>query len=179
MTYPELFQPTEIERFNIQGQNIDIPKCIVLFDKWTGESIKETFGGKPLLNFNERAMFAELAIMLTFQNEGWETRWVETYGKKEPICLTDWKDDKYKNQVHQPFKDEGIITLLAKIAKLNANSYSGCWDVVAKKGEHIVFVESKRTKKDTIRLSQVNWLTSGLLYGLKPHNFFLIQWDFR
>ncbi len=179
MIYPELFQPTETEYFNIQGQAINISKCTVTFDKWAGESVKETFGGKPILNFNGHPMFAELAIMLTFQNDGWETRWVETYGKKEPICLTNWKDDKYRNQVHQPFQDNEIIKLLADISKLNANTYSGCWDVVAKKGEHIIFVESKRAKKDSIRLSQVNWLSSALLYGLKPDNFLMVQWDFK
>ena len=174
---PIKLQPTDTEPFNIDGQIIDIPKCIVTFDKWTGTSVKETFGGKPILNVSGRPMFAELAIMTHFQNDGWQTRWVETYGKKVPICLTEWKDDKYKNQVHVPFLDNTIIKLLADIAKLNNDTYSGCWDVVASKGDKIVFAESKRTKKDSIRSTQINWLSSGLKYGLQPDNFLVVQWD--
>ncbi len=174
---PKKLQPTDIEPFNIDNKIIDIPKCIVTFDKWTGVPVKETFGGKPILNVSGRPMFAELAIMTQFQNDGWQTRWVETYGKKEPICLTEWKDDKYKNQVHVPFLDNKIIKLLADIAKLNNDTYSGCWDVVASNGDKIIFAESKRIKKDSIRSTQVNWLSAGLKYGLQPDNFLVVQWD--
>lgn len=175
--YPEIFQPSEIEPFCIHGQIIEIPKCILVFIKWAGEPVMETFGGKPILNILGKPMFAELAIMTHFQNDGWHTRWVETYGKKVPICLTEWRDDKYRNQIHHPFDDEKIPAILGEIAKINSNSYSGCWDVVASKANKIVFAESKRTKKDSIRTTQVNWLSAGLKYGLNPDNFLIIQWD--
>lgn len=175
--YPKILQPTDTEPFHIDNITIDVPKCFVTFDKWTGIPVKETFGGKPILNVSDRPMFAELAIMTHFLNSGWQTRWVETYGKKEPICLTEWKDDKYKNQIHVPFLDDKISNILADIAKLNNNSYSGCWDVVASKDDQIIFAESKRTKKDSIRSTQINWLTAGLKYGLQPNNFLVVQWD--
>lgn len=174
---PKFLEPTGIEPFKIDGKTIDIPKCKVTFDKWSGKPVKETFGGKPILNVSGRPMFAELAIMTYFQNDGWQTRWVETYGKKEPICLTEWKDDKYKNQVHVPFQDVAIVKLLADIAKLNNDTYSGCWDVVASKRDKLVFAESKRASKDSIRATQVNWLSAGLKYGLHPNNFIVVQWD--
>lgn len=179
MIYPDTLQPNGTEQFIIDGKIIDIPKCIVMFEKWKGVPVLEAFGGKPVLDFDNKPVFAEIAIMLTFQNDGWETRWVETYGKKDPILLADWKDDKYKNQVHQPFQDKTIITLLNSIAEINNNTFSGCWDVVAKKNEQILFAESKRTKKDSIRSSQVSWLAAGLKYGLKPQNFLMVQWDFK
>ncbi|MDP2337534.1 MAG: hypothetical protein Q8N05_14035 [Bacteroidota bacterium] len=175
--YPKNLQPTDFEPFIIYGKTVNIPKCLITFDKWIGEPVKETFGGKPIVKLDNKPMFAELAIMTLFRKDGWLARWVETYGKKVPICLDEWKDDKYKNQVHRPFLDSQIESLLSEIAKENSSSYSGCWDVVAIKNGKIIFVESKRTKKDRIRITQTNWLISGLKCGLNTENFLIVQWD--
>jgi hypothetical protein len=179
--YPDRLTPSSLELFEIHGQVVEIPKCIITFDRWTGEPVKETFGGKAIVSVNNKPMFAELGIMTHFVDDGWEARWVETYGRgnMEPKCLTAWKDDKYGNQEHQPIGNDKIITLLADIAKLNGGSYKGCWDVLAWKGNTVVFAESKRTKKDAIRTSQSNWLEAGLKYGLSKENFLVVQWDFR
>lgn len=179
MTYPERFTPTRYERFSIGHHQVHVPKSVVTFHPWTGEPVKETFGGKPIINHGGRPVFAELAIMLTFRDDAWDARWVETYGRKEPIFLADWKDDKYANQVHQPFEDHTVRDLIAAIATINQGSYAGCWDVVARKGGQILFAESKRAGKDRIRESQVQWLASALAYGLSPDNFLLVQWDLQ
>lgn len=177
--YPKFLSPSDTEPFITNDQTIQIPKCIVLFDKWLGQPIEETFGGKPIVSIDNKPMFAELAIMTHFIKEGWQARWVETYGKNnmEPIYLTEWKDDKYKNQAHVPIEDKEISKLLSDIAKQNANSFAGCWDVLAWKDDRIVFAESKRIKKDNIRSTQTNWLASALKCGLHPNNFLVVQWD--
>ena len=179
--YPKFLTPTEVEIFKIGEETYEVPKCIVKFEKWNGEPVKETFGGKPIVNVNEKPMFAELAIMEHFIAEGWESRWIETYGKSksEPICLSEWKDEKYKNQVHNPIENETILTLLKEISTENENSYSGCWDVLGWKDSRIIFAESKRTKKDSIRSTQNNWLNAGLKSGLKLNNFLIVQWDLK
>ena len=176
---PQTLRPTTFESINFNGSSIDVPKCIITFDKWKGHPLKETFGGKPVIDLDGKPMFAELAIMSLFNADGWLARWVETYGRKEPIMLTEWKDDKYKNQSHQPFQNKKIISLLSEIAKTNSNTYSGCWDVLALKNDLIIFAESKRSNKDNIRNSQVNWLAAGLKCGLSKDNFLLVQWDFK
>lgn len=177
--YPKILQPSEKEIFTVNGQTIEIPKCVVMFDKWTGHPVKETFGGKPIVSVDNKPMFAELAILTHFVNNGWQARWVETYGKsnKEPICLSEWLDDKYKNQIHNPIIDKEILKLLANISKQNSESYSGCWDVMAWKNEKVIFAESKRIKKDKIRSTQTNWLIAGLKSGLALDNFLIVQWD--
>lgn len=181
MIYPPKLQPTGNETIFVDGRTIDIPMCTVLFRKWTGVPIKDTFGGKYVLEINGRPMFAELAILVEFLNDGWETRWVETYAipaGKEPKCMVEWKEDTYKNQTHQPFGNPQIIATMALIAKANRGVYAGCWDVVAFKDEKIIFSEAKRAKKDRIRDTQKDWLASGLACGLRPDNFLMVQWDF-
>ncbi|GAA4325502.1 hypothetical protein [Flaviaesturariibacter amylovorans] len=177
MTYPDLFLPDATERFIVDASTVPVPKCNVLFRKWQGEPLIHDFGRKPVIDYSGQPLFAELAIRQRFAEDGWEARWVETYGTRPPKCLTAWKDDAYRNQEHVPFADEPITRLLADIARENG-SYSGCWDVVAKKGELVIFAESKRSKKDAIRESQQGWLRAALQCGLRPEHFLLVQWDF-
>ena len=66
---------------------------------------------------------------------------------------------------------------MSKVAEQNKNSYSGCWDVLGWKDDRIIFAESKRSKKDSIRSTQISWLTAGLKHGLKKDNFLIVQWD--
>ena len=117
--YPESLAPSSVEKFIINDGIIEIPKCFLTFDKWIGEPINETFGGKPIVSFGNKPMFAELAIMNHFVADGWNARWIETYAMNNagPIYLTEWKDDKYKKQVHKPISDVQIQKLLGAIAK--------------------------------------------------------------
>jgi len=124
-------------------------------------------------------MFAELVIMNIFLNAGWNTRWVETYGKPKlaPIYLKDWIDDTYKNQKNIPIEDSEIQGLLNTIAKVNDNTFGGCWDVFAWKDDFIIFAEAKKSKKDALRPSQNKWIVSAIRAGLKRENFLVVEWE--
>lgn len=179
MNLPVTFPDTTTESFVINDLSLEIPKCTLQFEAWKGVPVRESFGGKAVLQMGGRPMFAELVILQHFSEAGWEARWVETYGRgnKEPICLSAWADDIYKNQVHDPIADESILNTLKGIAKLNGNKYAGCWDILAWKGKDLVFAESKRRKKDRLRPSQNSWLAAGLEYGLSVNNFLVVEWD--
>lgn len=180
--YPISLQPNDTEIFNNNNNiRIEIPKCKIQFDNWNGIPLNETFGGKKVIAINNKPMFAELGILQHFIKEGWQARWIETYGKskKAPIFLSEWKDDKYKNQIHQPILDIKILSILNKISILNGNSFSGCWDVLAWKNGQIIFAESKRNKKDSIRETQIKWLTAALECGFKTENFLLVEWEIK
>lgn len=140
---------------------------------------REHLWGKPLLNVRGKPAFAEVAIMELFINDGWEARWIETYGRGNlnPFFLKGWKDDKYRNQDNYPITEKWVSDLLDNMALLNGNSFSGCWDVVAWKCEMIIFAESKRLRKDSIRQTQINWLEAGLKSGLNENNFLVVQWE--
>jgi hypothetical protein len=178
--YPNSLYPSEIEIFVINNETIEIPKCTVKFEKWNGEPLKNTFGGKAVVAINGKPMFAELAVMNLFLKEAWQSRWIETYGRgnMDPFFLTEWKDDKYINQINVPIKDSKILNLLDSIAKENGNTFAGCWDVFAWKDDRVVFSEIKRFKKDSIRSTQTKWLESALKCGLSEKNFLIVQWDF-
>ena len=180
--FPKLIEPNGYESFLISGKIVKVPKCVIQFKKWGGIELKENFGGKPIIELNQKPMFAELAIMNLIIQSGWQAIWVETYArlKKEPFFMSAWDFNKsYKNQNHTVIHKKQISDILAEISKLNNGSYSGCWDVLGWNGKQIIFAESKRKKKDSIRQTQINWLKAGLKYGLKPENFIVVQWDFE
>ncbi|MFV0471030.1 MAG: hypothetical protein ACK5L7_03190 [Paludibacteraceae bacterium] len=179
--YPKTLISDSIEIFEIEEEKYQIPKSNVSFEKWTDKPIGNTFGGKTSLNVNGKASFAELAIVDLFAKEGWKAHWVCTYGrsKQNPLFLKEWKDDNLKKQENSVIEEGWVMDLLNEIASLNNNSYSGCWDVVAWKDDKIVFAESKRLKKDSIRQTQINWLEAGLKSGLTKENFLVIQWDVK
>lgn len=177
--YPELLIPKGIESIIVDETIIEIPKCKVKFEKYNGEKITDTFGGKPIITLKGKPAFAELAIMNYFIEDGWDSRWVETYGKGKmtPMLLSKWDEGNYKSQEHNPITDEYILDILKGISSLNGNSFYGCWDVLAWKGNKIIFAESKRTKKDSIRDTQINWLKAALQFGLIKDNFLMVEWD--
>ncbi|MDD4761349.1 MAG: hypothetical protein PHU66_11155 [Bacteroidaceae bacterium] len=179
MEYPKTLISNFIEIFEIEEEKYQIPKSNVSFEKWTGKPIRNNFGEKTLLNVDSKVSFAELAIVGLFVNEGWEARWVCTYGrgKQNPLFLKEWKDDNLKNQENSLIKEVWVMDLLNEVASLNGNFFSGCWDVVAWKDDEIVFAESKRKKKDSIRQTQTNWLEAGLKSGLTEENFLVIEWN--
>jgi hypothetical protein len=74
--------------------------------------------------------------------------------------------------------DEERRDLLARIVKGDDNSYSGCWDVLAWKGERTLFIEAKHVNKDHIRFTQLKWRWAGLRAGLTPESFVVAQWEF-
>lgn len=164
-----------------ESRKYNILKYDLTFNGWKGETIQNTFGGKALVDVNGNASFAELAIVYYLKKNGWNARWIQPFGRPSmnPFMLTEWNDVPCKDQTHVPIIDLEIYETLMGIAKLNGNSFSGCWDVVAWKNENIVFLEAKRNGRDRIRPNQIDWLRASLAYGLNCNNFIIIQWDIK
>ena len=52
----------------------------------------------------------------------------------------------------------------------------GCWDVFVWKKDTILFIELKHQKKDSIRITQKQWLEKAIDSGFTTKNFFLVEW---
>lgn len=179
--FSDVYDSQSVDIIEIDSEKYNILKYELTFNEWKGKAIQNTFGGKTLVDVNGKASFAELAIVDHLQRNGWNARWIGTYGRPPmaPFMLTEWNDVCYKEQVHVPITDIDIHNTLVGIAKLNGNRFSGCWDVVAWKNGNILFLEAKRKKHDRIRSTQIKWLKASLAYGLKCNNFIIIQWDIK
>ena len=164
LSFPSLLRPTTTESILVQDQELLIPKVELTLRSWTGATILNTFGGKPLLDFGGRPVFAELCAYELARLSGWEARWVETYGAAamRPNCFTAWADAPLGGQEHVPISDDGILSLLQRMAAANGNTYAGYWGAVAWQGNPVVFMELKRRKQDRLRASQLGWVGAGI-----------------
>lgn len=179
--FGDSFNSKSFEVIEFEGRKNIILKYNLTFNGWKGNAIQNSFGGKLLVDVNGKVSFAELAIVDYLRKDGWNARWIGTFGRPrmDPVMLTEWNDVSFREQIHVPVTDVEIDETLVSIAKLNGNKFSGCWDVIAWKNGYVLFLEAKRNKRDSIRLSQINWLKASLVYGLNCNNFIVIQWDIR
>jgi hypothetical protein len=137
-----------------------------------------SFGRKQLLEHAGEPLFAELLILRLFQETGWSGRWISTYGASHtgPHFLTSWHEGGIAAQNDEPIKDPHIRGLLSEIVDGNGGVYSGCWDVIAWKGESLMFAESKRAGRDRMRATQRNWLASAIASRVSPSHFLVVEW---
>lgn len=159
---------------------VQVPTVRPCFQPWKGDRTGlHTFGGKDLLLVDGLPQFAEVAILRAFQADGWQGRWVETYGKPamKPALWTTWQPEGQAAQVHVPIAEAWVNERLHTIALANGGTYSGCWDVVAWKGDRLVFAESKKRKKDALRGTQLQWLDVALQCGMVLDELVVVEWS--
>lgn len=169
VTYPELLIPATVENLYLSsGTLVRVPKAEPRFLKWQGEFTEDTYGNKPLLDVDGEPMFAELAILRLFQKDGWDGVWVDTFRKR---YRTAWGE---KGIVKLP----GDKLRLLKTINQRVGSGYGCFDVFCWKGDRVVFAESKRKLKDSIRETQLIWLEATIQSGLEPDYFLIVEWSF-
>lgn len=127
-TYPETLIPKNYETHIVDGQKIQIPIVCLRLRQWSGEPIANTFGGKGLIDYEGKAMFAELAIVKTAEAGGWKARWVETYAMKgaKPYYFSEWGDDPLPTQLQHPIEDKAPLASLKLVAEENGSSFYGC-----------------------------------------------------
>ena len=151
------------------GKCVLVPKCSYRFSPWRGKPIADTFGGKAVLSFRGRPVFAELAILRVLQNTGWDGVWVDTFRRKFRRFLPP----------HKCQLPSDAQKVYEQICAANDGKMSGCFDVFAWRGKKLLFVESKRKGRDSIRPSQIRWLEAALKSGIPLKAFLVCEWETR
>lgn len=175
---PPALTPDDVMELALTVCSVQVPVCRPRFTAYTAPTGTDRFGGKDLLLVDGRPQFAEVAILRLFEVAGWEGRWVETYqrGVMDPAFLREWNGGAFKTQMQVPIEKAWVIDRLRAIAAANGNSYSGCWDVVAWKGNRLVFAESKKAKHDRMRGTQLRWLEAAMKCGCAVEDFQIVEW---
>jgi hypothetical protein len=168
----------------------ELPAAFLRFPKWQGAPFVDDFGKKSaaMIELNGEHLFAELAVLRLLEQDGWEGRWVNTYGGGGEVWkyLTRWDDVARTEQKTRPIQHDEARQLLARLAGFNKpRRYKGCWDVYAWRNGEIAFVECKRTspkQTDVVSKEQEEWVRSALFLGdprLTVDSFCFVQWDFQ
>jgi hypothetical protein len=146
------------------GKPVEVKKYFLTFRKWIGNPIANTYGGKAVIDFNGEPLFAELAVLKLFQQNGWDGVWVDKKLYRVgllgvPTILLPEDKQKTLDQIRSRMIGSG-----------------GCWDLFLWKDERVLFVELKKSKEDRIRDSQRQWLEVAIESGHLPSNFLFIEW---
>jgi hypothetical protein len=164
--YPEALIPdTEEVVYLSSGEEVRLPKARPTFEMWAGEFDGDTYGGKPVVDFGGEPMFAELAILKVFQEDGWDGVWVDTFGHR---YLTSWGG----GGVDLPEDKERLLQRIFE----RAGTKAGCFDVFCWKGDSVVFAESKRASKDRFRDTQYRWVEAAIASGAPPESLLVVEW---
>lgn len=164
---PSQLGPLSKEALPTNGGIIYVQKAQPQFRKWFGPPPHNDFGGKAFVEAGEEGTFAELAVLRLFIQEGWEGVWISSFGRKYYVKYPEaLSTEKLPSKVHE---------ICEHILK-RPGFPSGAWDLCCVKGEAILFVELKRSKKDRIRETQIAWLQKSLDAGLNSDNFLIVEW---
>ena len=165
---PHALAPTTTESFELpSGRTVAVPKASPTFSAWTGPPVTDDYGGKIILDASGGPAFAELAILWSLRDAGWDGVWIDTFRQKYRTGY--WGAE--------PVELPGDPSHLLERIYARMGARSGAWDVFCWRGPDVLFAESKRRGKDYIRPSQLSFLDAALVTGLRLESFLIVEWE--
>ena len=154
------------------GNNVNLPVSHPIFPIWNGKPINFNYGGKPLINYKGKPIFAELAILKILFENGWDGVWVETYGGTHYLKTmpNDWK--LVEEHISIPNEKEELLKKIWEAGKTKA-----CFDIFAWKGDSFIFCEAKHIKKDKLTNAQLRFIEGALMCGILPEALMIVEWE--
>jgi len=171
---PEQFKPTYGIKLKLKsGDSVVLPVCGPLFKK-LDKPVGFDFGGKPLVDFEGKPVFVELAILKMLEKSGWSGVWVETYGGVHYFTEmpSGWKTGE--SGITIPEDKEELLRRIWKEAKTKS-----CFDVFAWRGDEILFIEAKHFEKDRLRETQYKFIEAAINCGVQPDSLMVAEWDYK
>ena len=162
---------TTFERLLLpSGRIVDVPKATPSFSVWRGEQPADRYGKKPILDFEGRMAFAELAILWTLQKSGWKGVWVDTYSRK-------FRTDYWNAPTVEP--PQHAEALLDRISAARGGKHRGTWDVLCWRDGEYLFAQSKWKNHDRFKPAQLDWFESALSVRLPLSCFLIVEWSLQ
>jgi hypothetical protein len=166
------------------GREVDVTKWCPSFEKWTGSPIKKTLR-KPVIKFEGRPLFAELATLRLLQKQGWDGVWVSPFHRGK--CYSDLPErmpprvlPEARRQMLDRVEVRADMFARAYERRRAPNRWSGCWDVYAWRGTELRFLELKRARSgDRVRANQKLWLEAAIREGVALDAFVFVEWDWQ
>jgi hypothetical protein len=172
MNLPAEFRPTTTTRVLLSdGHTIHVPTCEPLLPRWMGEHPVFTFGGKPIVEHDGTACFAELAILRKFPPP-WEGVWTTKFGglrlwRSMPASWSACSDANVSPE---------RMSLLCQIWERAGRKV--CLDLYLYDSTDYLFVEAKRKRKDKLTRSQICFFEAAIDCGVPRDRLLIAEWDF-
>ena len=162
--------PTTTESLRLpSGSTVVVSKATPVFSTWTGEPVADIFGGKKVVEAKGRPAFAELAILWSLRDAGWDGVWIDTFSKK-------YRQDYWGAE---PVELPPASAELLERIYTRSGCQNGAWDIFCWRSGEVLFAESKRRGHDRIRSSQLSFLEAALAVGLQLDSFLIVEWALK
>jgi hypothetical protein len=170
---PQELRPTGTFQVRlVSGQDINLPLTQPSFKKWPGPRPSFTFGRKPVLNYKDQPVFAELLILNLLKEKLWDGVWVSSYGGTKYLDEMP-RDPRLSQAVDLPAEYKQLHDDIQKVA----GTKGGCFDVLAWRDGKVMFLEAKRKRHDKIRDTQRRWIEAAISTGVAPDKLIIVEWS--
>jgi len=173
MDFPKELQPTDKTKIQLlDGTIVNLTTAHPKFPSWKGTLPDFDFGKKPILNYKNKACFAELVILRLLLDNGWDGAWIETYGGTHYLRSMPKAWNLKSEHISIPQDKENLLKKIWKTAKTKA-----CFDVLAWHDDQLLFFEAKRKGKDKLTPGQIKFIKGALGYGISPESLVIVEWE--
>ena len=146
-------------------EEIVVDKYCITFNLYQGEEQIYNYGNKEIISVEDKPTYAELAALSLFRREGWNGMWLDGYRRKKWSGLSE--EAKYP---------DSIDVLLDSLSSITERD-DGIFDLILWRGEAILFIELKRSKRDRINQNQIDWVRAALSSGFDLSCFAVLEWQ--
>lgn len=152
------------------------------FRRWVSEPRpSDTKGGKPLIDWEGEPCFAELGVLNALTKDGWLARWIDNFPMPPTFRTRFWTSGYARlsrDEANEPLPDPANRVYQAICKSAGDSSGGGAWDILAWRGNELLFVECKRKGAgDRIRATQIAWLDAALKLGIPAGCFVFAEWS--
>lgn len=155
------------------------------FTSWPEDRTRprDTKGNKPLVDVGGEPAFGEIAILRAFQASGWDGRWIDNY-PLPPTFRVEYWDDQWetlpRHRANRPLPPVVEEVYRRICAEAGDPSGGGAWDVIAWRGDEMVFIEAKkRGSSDRIKEPQLRWLNALARLDIPRESRLFVEWTLR
>jgi len=151
------------------GSSLTIAKYSFIFQPWTDSHNYDTYAGKQVLKLNNEPLFSELVLLRLLERQSFKGVWVDTYRNKF------WQ--RLPHISFPVLPDNKLLDVYEEIYNLKGGKKSGCFDIIAYRGSDFVFVELKKKNEDSIRQTQLDWLSAAMQVTTIKSTFIIAEWE--
>lgn len=163
---------------------ISVPRYTATLRQVVEGTRTAAFGKRSAARIDDGAgfpTFAELLVSTRLRVAGWECAWACVYGGMRFVESWAWNASN-PSLVTLP---SDVLEVLKRIAATRQSiiggrkaSFGGIPDVIAWRGSDLVMIECKRQKEDCLRRTQLEWLHSAALIGIKLEQLGVFEWSY-
>ena len=147
------------------GRLVQVPTFLRVEQPWTGELPKShlTIANKAAIDFEGAPLYPEFVLLRLLERGGWGAAWRKN-----------WAGTAFWGDIGQVVEPQQRARSVFDQIDLRAG-FAGAWEILAWRGNEVLFLISKPTGHDRISAYQARWLDTALTMGMPLHSFAIVE----